>query len=266
MERIGFGGERGDFGICAKPYPVNFTWSIGNLELGDVHDPARRALAYRLPPVRGGRSNDLTGPFEVLSRIPNATVGESDRSFRYKCRDRGRTYVVSRVGDLLAVQNCEAANLFDDITDVNRGRSRAPLDDRATMRPQVVWRDPPSEAYSAIRGSSSRSKIDRRMAHVLCRHRGCGQPFFTEFVEALGFEEAALFQLLFDPRPFGVDAQLSRSSKRQPGRSILAEGDGLAPSVHAMFELKSESAGRPTEHIHAVPASPYNFSLLVSDT
>jgi hypothetical protein len=34
---------------------------------------------------------------------------------------------------------------------------------------------------------------------------------------------------------------------------VLAERDGLASSVHAVVELKSESPTRPHEHIHAIP-------------
>ena len=35
----------------------------------------------------------------------------------------------------------EAVNLFDDVSDVDRCRRRAPLDDGAAMSPEVVWRD-----------------------------------------------------------------------------------------------------------------------------
>jgi hypothetical protein len=52
-----------------------------------------------------------------------------------------RSNVVSRVGHLLPVQNRKAVNLFDDVTDVDRRRRRAPLDDRAAMSPQIIRRD-----------------------------------------------------------------------------------------------------------------------------
>jgi hypothetical protein len=77
---------------------------------------------------------------ELLEHDPDLSRRERP-VLRYECRDRSRTYVVSRIGDLLAVQNREAVNLFDDVTDVDRSRRRAPLDDSAAVSPQVIWRD-----------------------------------------------------------------------------------------------------------------------------
>src|SRR6185437_13852591 len=60
---------------------------------------------------------------------------------RHERRDRSGPNIISRVGDLLAVQDREAIDLLEDVADVDRRRWRAALDDGATMRPQVVWRD-----------------------------------------------------------------------------------------------------------------------------
>jgi len=131
-----------------------------------------------------------------------------------------RAYVVSRVGDLLAVQNCEAVNLFDDITIMDRGRRRASLDDRPTMSSKVVRGDFRQKPVAPRRQQFA---FEDRSAHRprAVRHRRCGQPFLTEFAEALSFQEAALFPLLFDRRrsplgdcPLGVDAQLTGSRER----------------------------------------------------
>jgi hypothetical protein len=136
-------------------------------------------------------------------------------------RSRSRpAYIISRVGDLLAVQNCEAVNLFDDVTNMDRGRRRTSLDDRPTMSSQVIRRDFRQKPVAPRRQQFA---FEDRSAHGsrAVRHRRCGQPFLTEFAEALGFQEATLFPLLFDRRrspfgdcPLGVDAQLTSARER----------------------------------------------------
>src|SRR5215471_4138107 len=57
MTRTAIGGERGDFGISAKQCPARLALSIADPRPGDVHVPARHPPAYRLPLVRGHRSD-----------------------------------------------------------------------------------------------------------------------------------------------------------------------------------------------------------------
>src|SRR6516164_5966708 len=57
MTRTAFGEKRGDFGISAKQCPGRFALSIADLRPGAVHDSARHPPAYRLPFVRGHRSD-----------------------------------------------------------------------------------------------------------------------------------------------------------------------------------------------------------------
>src|SRR5258708_18815819 len=74
MTRIGFGEKRGDFGISAKHCTRRFALSIADLEPGNVFMiPHDTHLQIGSLLFEGIDQIDLTGPFEVLSRIPNAT-------------------------------------------------------------------------------------------------------------------------------------------------------------------------------------------------
>ena len=73
MTRIGFGEERGDFGISAKPCPDRLALSIADLDLEMTMIPPDTHLRIGSLLFEGIDQIDLTGPFEVLSRIPNAT-------------------------------------------------------------------------------------------------------------------------------------------------------------------------------------------------
>jgi hypothetical protein len=108
----------------------------------------------------GGQRRHL---LKLLEHDPD--LGRRKRPvFRYEGRDRSRPDIVSRVGDLLAVQNCEAVNLFDDVTDVDRGRRCTPLDDRPTMSSQLIAGDRPSAIAGLASMQSSRARASDRPA------------------------------------------------------------------------------------------------------
>src|SRR5262249_46083896 len=73
MTRTRFGEERGDFGISAKPCPARFVLSIGNPGLETTMIPHDTHLQIGSLLFEGIDQIDLTGPFEVLSRLPNST-------------------------------------------------------------------------------------------------------------------------------------------------------------------------------------------------
>ena len=73
MARIWLGEERGDFGISARPCPARFVLSIGDLGLEMTMIPHDTQLQIGSLLFEGIDQIDLTGPFEVLSRIPNST-------------------------------------------------------------------------------------------------------------------------------------------------------------------------------------------------
>ena len=73
MTRAAFGAKRGDIGISAKPCPCRLPLSIADVRPGDAHDSRRHHLHIGSLLFEGVDQIDLTGPFEVLSRIPNAT-------------------------------------------------------------------------------------------------------------------------------------------------------------------------------------------------
>ena len=195
---------------------------------------------------------------EQLEHDPD--LGRRERPIlRHERRDRSWPDIVSRIGHLLAVQDREAIDLLEDVADVDRRRRRAALDDGATMRPQVVWRDFGQQPVAPL---GQQFALEDRSAHRprAVRHRRRGQPLLAELAKALRFQEPALLPLLFDrrraslaDRPLGVDAQLAGTSERQPGRAVLAERDGLAPSIHPVIQPKREGPRWLHEDIHAVP-------------
>src|SRR6202521_3011068 len=66
------GGERGDFGISARACPVRLGLSIPrHPELPMIPHDTHLQIGSLL--FEGVDQIDLTGPFEVLSRIPNST-------------------------------------------------------------------------------------------------------------------------------------------------------------------------------------------------
>src|SRR5262249_31083262 len=58
-----------------------------------------------------------------------------------KSGDGGRTDLISRVSDLLAVQNCKAVDLLDDIAHVNGSRRRASVLHLDAERAQIIGSD-----------------------------------------------------------------------------------------------------------------------------
>jgi type IV secretion system protein VirB9 len=125
------------------------------------------------------------------------------------------------------------------------------------MSPQVIRRNLSQKPVAPL---GQQLALEDRPAHRprAVRHRRRAQPFLAELAKALRLEEAALLPLLFDrrrsslaDRPLGVDAQLSRSSERQPGRAVLAEGDSLAPPIHPV--VQPSRAG----YINAVQIYPF---------
>src|SRR6516164_4689069 len=73
MNRIAFGKKRGGFGIFAKPCPGRFPLSTAGLRPGAIMIPLNTHLHIGSLLFEGTDQIDLTGPFEVLSRIPNST-------------------------------------------------------------------------------------------------------------------------------------------------------------------------------------------------
>src|SRR5215469_15153201 len=73
MTRTAFGGERADFGISAKQCPGKFALSIASSDLRMYMSPHETHLHIGSLLFEGIDQIDLTGPFEVLSRIPNST-------------------------------------------------------------------------------------------------------------------------------------------------------------------------------------------------
>jgi cyclohexyl-isocyanide hydratase len=73
MARVRLGEERGVFGISAKPCPAKLALSIAILGLEMIMIPHDTHLQIGSLLFEGIDQIDLTGPFEVLSRIPNAT-------------------------------------------------------------------------------------------------------------------------------------------------------------------------------------------------
>src|ERR1700686_3500570 len=70
--RTRFGGKRGDFGIRARPCPPKFDLSSPNpTEIPMIPHDTHLQIGSLL--FEGVDQIDLTGPFEVLSRIPNST-------------------------------------------------------------------------------------------------------------------------------------------------------------------------------------------------
>jgi hypothetical protein len=82
----------------------------------------------------------------------------------------------------------------------------------------------------------------------------------AELTETLCFQQAPLVPLLLDSRrtaffdgPLGVDTHLAGTRERQAHRPVLAENDGLAPTVHPVIKLKTQGPGWPYDRVHAVP-------------
>src|SRR5580704_15258751 len=73
MTRTGFGEKRGDFGISAKSCSARFALSIADLDPEMPMIPHDTHLHIGSLLFEGVDQIDLTGPFEVLSRILNAT-------------------------------------------------------------------------------------------------------------------------------------------------------------------------------------------------
>src|SRR5262249_15906468 len=66
-----FGEKRGAFGISAKSCPVSLFLSTGNLETTMIPHDTHLEIGSLL--FEGIDQIDLSGPFEVLSRLPNVT-------------------------------------------------------------------------------------------------------------------------------------------------------------------------------------------------
>src|SRR5215470_7848743 len=73
MTRTGFGEKRGGFGIFAKACRARFALSIAGSKPELPMIPHEAHLHIGSLVFEGIDQIDLTGPFEVLSRIPNAT-------------------------------------------------------------------------------------------------------------------------------------------------------------------------------------------------
>lgn len=73
MARIELGEKRGDFGISARACPRRFAVSIATLGLENALIPHDTPLQIGSLLFEGIDQIDLTGPFEVLARLPNAT-------------------------------------------------------------------------------------------------------------------------------------------------------------------------------------------------
>ena len=55
------------------------------------------------------------------------SAGDSARSFGVKVAIEAGSYIASRIGELLPVQNREAVDLFDDVSQMDRCRGSAAL-------------------------------------------------------------------------------------------------------------------------------------------
>jgi len=87
-------------------------------------------------------------------------------------RDRGGAHLVSRVTDLLAVQDGEAVDLLDDVADVDGGRRRAPGFDLGAKLTKVVGRD---FAKEPVFPDGQDIPVEDRLASTVCC-RPCGLP------------------------------------------------------------------------------------------
>src|SRR5271166_4263521 len=73
MTRTAFGGKRGDFGISAKACAGRVALSIVSSDPETPMIPHDTHLQIGSLLFEGVDQIDLTGPFEVLSRLPNST-------------------------------------------------------------------------------------------------------------------------------------------------------------------------------------------------
>src|SRR5215468_9126584 len=73
MTRTGFGENRGDFGIFGRPCADRFDLSSQTQDPEPPMIPHNAHLHIGSLVFEGIHQIDLTGPFEVLSRIPNST-------------------------------------------------------------------------------------------------------------------------------------------------------------------------------------------------
>src|SRR5215469_12103327 len=69
--RLPFGGKRGAFGVIGKTWGHRFPLSITQRKAPMIRHDVHLEIGSLL--FEGVDQIDLTGPFEVLSRIPNST-------------------------------------------------------------------------------------------------------------------------------------------------------------------------------------------------
>jgi hypothetical protein len=109
--------------------------------------------------------------------------------------DRRRTDLVGRIPHLLAVHDCEAKDLLDDVADVDGGRRCAPVLHLGAQCAQVIGHDLDEQAVLPRRNDIA---VEDRSAHGAgaVRHRRLLEPALAEFSEVPGFLDTPLFALL----------------------------------------------------------------------
>src|SRR5260370_5014032 len=131
---------------------------------------------------------------EVRGHDPTPCRRQRSILRRESC-DRGWSYVVSRIGELLPVQNGEAVNLFDNISHVDRCRRCAAFFHLKAEGAEIIGRDLREQPVLPDRDDIA---IKDRTAHraSALRHPSVLEPALADSAKVLGNGELALLALL----------------------------------------------------------------------
>ncbi|MCY1229794.1 hypothetical protein D9M72_421810 [compost metagenome] len=177
---------------------------------------------------------------------------------RHESGDGRRFNVVSRILDLLAMQDRERIDLFHDVANMDRSCRRPTSLYLGTQGSQIVRGDFGQQPVFEDRQDVAVDDAFTHRARAV-GHARTGQPLRQRFTEILGSVQAPFSALLLKrgrlaqgDHALGIEQLLASHGQGNASWPIAPDGQRFSASIETVVVAKGDGTGRRYRHVHPI--------------